>query len=70
MIKQRQLTEIQLSVLTMRLNGKTTNEIASKLGIHPNTVSKKYRAMMRGIAKGAYSNLPAEFSATGDLFKH
>lgn len=53
----------------MRLNGKSNNEIASKLGIHPATVNNKYTDIMRGMKKGAYNNLPTEYSATGDLFK-
>ncbi len=67
-MKQRPLTEIQLTVLQMKLSGCSREGIGAKLCIHPDTVSGKYQAIMRGIAKGSYNNLPAEYRATGDLF--
>lgn len=67
-MKQRPLTEIQLTVLNMSLGGKSNSEIAYALSIHPDTVSCKRRAIEKGIKKGAYNNLPDHLKATGDLF--
>jgi hypothetical protein len=69
MKKQRPLTDIQLTVLKMKLDGKTNYQISDVLGIHPATVSCKYSDLKRGIAKGAYNNLPSEMRSTGDLFQ-
>lgn len=69
MKKQRPLTDIQLTVLKMKLEGKTNYQISAVLGIHPDTVSCKYSDLKRGIAKGAYNNLPIEMRSTGDLFE-
>jgi transcriptional regulator len=60
--KQRPLTQIQLTVLTLKLDGATNQSIAEILGIHPATVSCKYSDIKRGIAKGAYNNLPENLS--------
>lgn len=67
-MKQRPLTSIQLTVLTMKMAGENKYAISQFLGIHPDTVSLKYRAILRGIQKGAYNNLP-KLNATGDLFE-
>jgi len=68
-MKQRPLTKIQLTVLTMKLAGDSNDQISHVLSIHPATVSNKYSAIRRGIAKGAYNNLPNELNINGDLFK-
>ena len=68
-MKQRALTNIQLTVLTMRMVGRSNYTISAVLGVHPDTVSCKWRAIQKGIAKGAYNNLPESLNATGDLFE-
>lgn len=55
-MKQRQLTEIQLTVISMDREGRSDHEIAAKLGIHVGTVRLKRAAIRRGVAKNAYSN--------------
>lgn len=67
-MKQRSLTKIQLTVLTMKLAGNSNYAISRVLGIHPDTVSNKYSDIRRGMAKGAYNNLPNELNINGDLF--
>lgn len=67
-MKQRLLTEIQLTVLTMKLAGNSYFEISQVLHIHPATVSGKYAAIRRGISKDAYSNVPDVQNVNGDLF--
>lgn len=69
MKKQRPLTDIQLTVLRMKLDGNSNDQISAVLGIHPATVSNKYSDLKRGIAKGAYNNLPSDMRSTGDLFE-
>lgn len=66
--KQRPLTEVQLVVIHMKMAKKTNDEIAIAVGIHPATVSCKWRAIQKGIAKGAYNNLPTSMNFSGDLF--
>lgn len=68
MKKQRPLTEIQLTVLNLKLDGATNDYISQVLGIHPATVSCKYSDIKRGIAKGAYNNLPERINHQGSLF--
>lgn len=68
MNKQRRLTDIQLTVLNMKLAKRTNAEIACVIGVHPATVSCKWRDIQKGIKKGAYNNLPGDFPATKDLF--
>lgn len=67
-MKQRPLTKIQLTVLTMKLAGNGNYAISQVVGIHPDTVSNKWTAIQKGIAKGAYNNLPDTLNSTGDLF--
>jgi len=67
-MKQRPLTETQLTVLNMKLNKHSNNEIAAALGIHPDTVSNKWTAIQSGIGKGAYNNIPGHVSFNLDLF--
>jgi len=68
-MKKRALTEMQLTVLNMKLNKHTNNEIASVLGIHPDTVSNKWTAIQLGIKKDAYNNVPGHVSFNMDLFE-
>lgn len=67
-MKQRPLTRIQLTVIMMKMHGNNNYAISQVLGIHPDTVSNKWTAIQRGIAKGAYNNLPDHLSDSGDLF--
>lgn len=67
-MKQRALTDIQLTVLKMHFNGRSNLEIAAVIGVHPATVSCKLRDIRKGMAKGAYHNLPQELNLNGDLF--
>lgn len=67
-MKQRALTEIQLMVLTMHMVGKSNIEIGEVISVHPATVSCKLRDIRKGMAKGAYNNLPPEINGTLDLF--
>lgn len=69
MKKQRPLTKIQMTVLRLKLLGNDNYKIAQVLGIHPDTVSHKYSDIRKGIAKGAYNNLPPEVNLNGDLFQ-
>ena len=68
-MKQRALTDIQLTVIMMKIHGNNNYAISQVLGIHPDTVSCKWSAINRGIAKGAYNNLPKHLNASGDLFE-
>lgn len=65
--KQRPLTDKQRKLLELDAAGATDEVIAAELAIHPGTVRAKRAALRRGIAKGAYSDLPA-MPASGDLF--
>jgi DNA-binding CsgD family transcriptional regulator len=67
-MKQRPLTDIQLTVLTLKQLGNTNYAISQVLGCHPDTVSNKWTAIKRGIAKGAYNNVPGNLNTTQDLF--
>lgn len=67
-MKQRPLTDIQLTVIRMKHDGRSNAAIAAALSIHPATVSCKWRDIRKGIAKGAYNNLPDDLCVTGDLF--
>lgn len=67
-MKQRPLTDIQLTVIRMRMEGKSNQAIGHTLSIHPATVSCKWRAIQKGIAKGAYNNLPDDLCTSKDLF--
>lgn len=69
-MKQRALTHTQLTVIQMRMAGNNNSSIAAVIGVHPDTVSNKYCDILKGIAKGAYNNLPMEMRVTGDLFEH
>ncbi len=68
MKKQRSLTDIQLTVLTLKNAGNSNYVISQVLGLHPNTVSKKYADIRKGIAKGSYNNLPENINPNGSLF--
>lgn len=68
-MKQRNLTDIQIIVLMMKLQGNNNYSISQVLGIHPATVSCKWTAIKKGIAKGAYNNLPEHLNASHDLFE-
>lgn len=65
---QRDLTDKQRRLIEMDVAGATDAAIAEELGIHIKTVQIKRAAIRRGIAKGAYQNLPA-MPASGDLFE-
>ena len=67
--KQRNLTDIQLKVIEMKMSRNSNAQIAAVIGVHPDTVSCKWRDIQKGIAKGAYRNLPDHLSVTGDLFE-
>lgn len=66
-MKQRPLTDIQRRLLEMDVAGATDAAIAAELGVHVKTVALKRAAIRKGIAKGAYNNLPS-IPASGDLF--
>lgn len=67
-MKQRPLTQKQLTVLSMKMAGHTNAAISAVIGVHPDTVSNKYSAIVKGIDKGAYNNLPDTLRLSGDLF--
>lgn len=67
-MKQRALTDIQLTVLNLKRLGNTNYAISQVLGCHPDTVSNKWTAIKHGIEKGAYHNLPVDMRVSKDLF--
>ena len=62
---KRKLTEIQMTVFNMIEAGFTYKRIGEALGINENTARQKHKAIISGIKKGAYCNLPPKMN---DLF--
>lgn len=63
--KKRKLTEVQITVINMIEAGFTYKRIGEALGINENTARQKHKAIILGIKKGAYCNLPPKMN---DLF--
>ena len=54
MVKQRELTKAQATLLRMQYNGSTKQSIAKAIGVCVATVDSKIAAINKGMAKNAY----------------
>ncbi len=68
-MKQRELTENQLTVLTMRQQGYEIGQIAHRLGLQVQTIRAKERALKKGLTKNAYVLPPELEQPQNDIFQ-
>lgn len=57
--RQRELTAIQIELLTLHREGRTVKQIASAMGICESNVREKLKAVHEGVRLGRYTNLGA-----------